>query len=34
MIEAIREKGFLPDACLAAQDRFKAELNYFRIPID
>ena len=26
------EKGFLVDACLAAQDRFKAALDYFRIP--
>lgn len=25
------EKGFLTDTCLAAQDRFKAALNYFRI---
>ncbi len=29
-----REKGFLTDACLAAQDRFKEELAYFRIPFD
>lgn len=29
-----REKGFLTDTCLAAQDRFKAELDYFRIPFD
>lgn len=28
------EKGFLTDTCLAAQDRFKAELDYFRIPFD
>lgn len=28
------EKGFLIDTCLAAQDRFKAELDYFRIPFD
>ena len=28
------EKGFLTDTCLAAQDRFKAILNYFRIPFD
>ncbi len=26
-----REKGFLADTCLAAQDRFKAMLDYFRI---
>ena len=26
-----REKGFLIDTCLAAQDRFKAYLDYFRI---
>ena len=26
-----REKGFLMDTCLTAQDRFKAYLNYFRI---
>lgn len=25
------EKGFLTDTCLAAQDHFKAELDYFRI---
>ena len=28
------ERGFLTDACLAAQDRFKAMLDYFRIPYD
>lgn len=28
------EEGFLTDTCLAAQDRFKAELDYFRIPFD
>lgn len=27
------EKGFLLDTCLTAQDRFKAVLAYFRIPI-
>ncbi len=27
-----REKGYLMDTCLAAQDRFKAALDYFRIP--
>jgi len=26
------EHGFLLDTCLAAQDRFKADLDYFRIP--
>ena len=25
------EKGFLTDTCLAAQNKFKAELDYFRI---
>lgn len=28
------EKGFLLDTCLASQDRFKAILDYFRIPYD
>lgn len=28
------EKGYLTDTCLAAQDRFKATLDYFRIPYD
>lgn len=27
------EKGFLTDTCLSAQDRFKAYMDYFRIPI-
>ena len=27
-----REKGFLIDSCLTAQDRFKVYLDYFRIP--
>jgi len=27
-----RERGYLLDTCLAAQDKFKAYLNYFRIP--
>ncbi len=27
-----REKGYLTDTCLSAQDRFKAWLDYFRIP--
>ena len=26
-----REKGFLMDICLTAQDRFKVYLDYFRI---
>ena len=26
-----RERGYLMDTCLAAQDRFKAYLDYFRI---
>ena len=26
------EPGYLTDTCLAAQDRFKAMLDYFRIP--
>ncbi len=29
-----REKGFLRDTCLAAQDTFKQYLDYFRIPYD
>lgn len=32
--EWTHERGFLADTCLAAQDRFKAELDYFRIPYD
>lgn len=28
------EKGFLTGTCLTAQDRFKAELDYFRIPFN
>lgn len=27
-----QEKGYLRDTCLTAQDRYKAYLNYFRIP--
>lgn len=27
-----REHGYLMDTCLTAQDRFKAYLDYFRIP--
>ena len=29
-----RERGYLTDTCLAAQDRFKAWLDYFRIPYE
>ncbi len=29
-----REKGFLRDTCLAAQDTFRQYLDYFRIPYD
>lgn len=28
------EKGYLTDACLTAQDRYKAYLDYFRIPYE
>lgn len=28
------ERGFLTDTCLAAQDKFKAYLNYFRVPYE
>ncbi len=28
------EKGFLTDTCLSAQDQFKKNLDYFRIPYD
>ncbi|HBK28288.1 MAG TPA: cell filamentation protein Fic [Dialister sp.] len=28
------EKGYLTDTCLTAQDRYKAYLDYFRIPYD
>ena len=27
-----KENGYLLDTCLTAQDRFKATLDYFRIP--
>lgn len=27
-----REKGYLTDTCLSAQDTFKKYLDYFRIP--
>lgn len=30
--EWTRERGYLLDTCLAAQDKFKKYLNYFRIP--
>lgn len=26
-----KEKGYLTDTCMTAQDRFKAYLDYFRI---
>ena len=29
-----RERGYLRDTCLAAQDKFKKYLDYFRIPYD
>ena len=29
-----REKGYLMDTCLTAQDRYKAYLDYFRIAYD
>lgn len=29
-----RERGYLQDTCLAAQDKFKKYLDYFRIPYD
>ena len=29
-----QERGYLRDTCLAAQDRFKAYLDYFRIPYE
>lgn len=29
-----RERGYLRDTCLAAQDKFKKHLDYFRIPYD
>ena len=29
-----REKGYLTDTCLAAQDQYKAYLDYFRIPYE
>ena len=29
-----REKGYLTDACLSAQDAFKKYLDYFRIPYE
>ena len=28
------ERGYLLDTCLAAQDKFKAYLDYFKIPYD
>lgn len=32
--ELERERGYLRDTCLAAQDKFKKYLDYFRIPYD
>ena len=29
-----REKGYLTDTCLTAQDQFKNSLDYFRIPYE
>jgi Fic family protein len=29
-----REKGFLTDTCLSAQDTFKSWLDYFRVPYE
>lgn len=29
-----REKGYLTDTCLSAQDTFKKNLDYFRIPYE
>lgn len=29
-----RERGYLRDTCLAAQDKFKAYLDYFRVPYE
>lgn len=29
-----QERGYLRDTCLAAQDKFKAYLNYFRVPYE
>lgn len=31
LTELMRERGFLTDACLAAQDKFKRYLDYFKI---
>ena len=28
------ERGYLRDTCLAAQDKFKAYLDYFRVPYE
>ena len=30
--EWTNERGYLTDTCLAAQDKFKAWLDYFRVP--
>jgi len=32
--EWINERGFLMDTCLAAQDKFKTYLDYFRVPYE
>ncbi len=29
-----RERGYLRDTCLAAQDQFKLVMDYFRIPYE
>lgn len=34
LTEWTRERGYLRDTCLTAQDRFKNYLDYFRIPYD
>ncbi len=32
--EWTNERGFLMDTCLAAQDKFRAHLDYFRVPYE
>ena len=32
--EWYNEKGYLTDTCLTAQDKYKAYLDYFRIPYE
>ena len=34
LMEWDNEKGYLTDTCLAAQDKYKAYLDYFRIPYE